>query len=113
MTEVWILEYLNCDIGKSHEEPRRNNCVKNEGKSSWSSAISGGQKKRKRKRKMEVMYICFRCWQLTQAEGISGLFNPVLFFIAVFKIASILSRSTSTLKLNRLLDWHSQNVLFY
>lgn len=71
-----------------------------------------GQKKRKRNRKMEVMYICFWCWQLTQTEGISGLFNPILFFIAVFKIASILSRSTSTLKLNRLLDWHSQNVLF-
>lgn len=115
MTEVWILEYLNCDIGKSHVEPRRNNCVKNEGKSSWSSVISGGQKKKKEKGKEKLRLCIFALGvgNLTQTEGISGLFNPVLFFIAVFKIASILSRSTSTLKQNRLLDWHSQNVLFY
>lgn len=45
MTEVWILEYLNCDIDKSHKEPWSNNCYKNEGKSSWSSCNQWRQKK--------------------------------------------------------------------
>lgn len=82
MTGVQFLEYLKCDIDKSHQKPWSNNCYKIEGKSSCSSGNQLWQQKKKpQKRKIEVMYICFRCLQLTQTEGHFGLVTPILFLL--------------------------------